>query len=79
MERVVRQAVEDRGREGLAIGAGGEGRVGEVIEVVGGIDDFRQPAQRRRSDILPPPAPRIGRGTGGTTTQVPLQIQIPTH
>lgn len=58
--------VVDRGRGGLAIGAGGEERVGEMIVVVGGHDDFRQPSQRRRSDVLPPPTPRTGRGIGGT-------------
>ncbi|XP_059064840.1 uncharacterized protein LOC131856900 [Cryptomeria japonica] len=79
VERVVQQAVEDRGKGGLAIEAGGGWRAGEVIATVGGIDNLRQPTQRRRSDVLPPPVPRIGRGTRGTTTQVPLQIRIPTH
>lgn len=41
MERVVRRAVVDRGRGGLAIRAWGEEKVGEVIAVVGGHDDFR--------------------------------------
>lgn len=31
----------DRGRGGLAIGVGGEGRVGEVIAAVGGTDELR--------------------------------------
>lgn len=34
----------DRGRGGLAIGAGDKERVGEVIAVVGGYDDIRRPA-----------------------------------
>lgn len=41
MERVVRRVVVDRGRVGLAIGARGEERVGEVIAVVGGTYEFR--------------------------------------
>lgn len=42
-ERVGRRAMMDRGRGGLAIRVGGEERVEEVIAVVGGHDDFRQP------------------------------------
>lgn len=75
----MRWVVEDRGRGGLDIGPGGEERVGEVIAVVGETNNFRQPTQRRRSDVLPPPVPMIGRGTEGPTTQVPLQIRILTH
>lgn len=56
----------DRGRGGLVIREREEGRVGEVMVVVGGTDDWRRPAQRRRTDELPPPAPRTGRGIGGT-------------
>lgn len=43
MERAVRRVVMDRGRGGLAIGAGGEGRVGEVLAVVGGTNEVTWP------------------------------------
>lgn len=69
----------DRGRSGLAIGAGGEGRMGEVLAAVGGMDKVIRPAQRRRMDVLPPPAPRTGRVRGDTPTQVPLRVRIPPH
>lgn len=72
MERAVWRAVVDRGRGGLAIRARGEERVGEVIAVVGGIDELRRPAQRRRTDVLLPPTPRTGGRTGSTSSQVPL-------
>lgn len=79
VDRVVRQAVIDRGRGGLAIGAGGEGRVGEVLAAVGGDDEPRRPTQRRRTDVLPPPALRIGRVGGVPPAQVPLQVRVPSH
>lgn len=79
VERVVRQGVIDRGRGGLAIGAGGERRAGEALAVVGGVDEARQPAQRRRTNALPPPAPRTGRVGGVAPAQVPLRVQVPTH
>lgn len=79
MERAVRWEVMDRGRGGLAIGAGGEGRMGEVLAIVGGTDEVIRPAQRRRTDVLPPPALRTGRVRGDALTQVPLQVRIPTH
>lgn len=69
----------DRGRGGLANGAGEEGRVGEVMAAVGGIDEWRRSAHRRRTDELSPPAPRTGRGIGGTPSQVPLWVRVPTH
>lgn len=40
-ERVGWQVVMDRGRGGLAIRAGEEERVGEVLAAVGGYDDFK--------------------------------------
>lgn len=44
VERAVRRAVMDRGRGGLAIGAGEEERVGEVMAAMGGTEEWRQSA-----------------------------------
>lgn len=61
------------------VGAGGVGRVGEVIEAMGGTEECRRLTQRRRLNVLPPLTPRIVIGRGGTTTQVPIQVRGPTH
>ncbi|XP_057859678.2 cold shock protein 2-like [Cryptomeria japonica] len=81
-----RDRARDRGRGGdgerggeLVLGVGGVGRVGAMLAAVGGIEDDRRPAQRRRSNVLPPVTPQIGKSMGGTTTQVPIQIRVPTH
>lgn len=79
VERVVWWVMMDRGRGGLAIMEGGEERVGEVIAAVGGADELRRSAQRRRTGALPPPVSRSGGRMGSTSSQVPLQIQILTH
>ncbi|XP_057857843.2 splicing factor U2af small subunit B-like [Cryptomeria japonica] len=45
------------GRGGLVLSAGGGGRLGAVLAIVGGIEDDRQPAQRKRSNVLSPTMP----------------------
>lgn len=39
-----------------------------MLAEVGGIEDVRQSAQRRRFDVLPPLVPRTGTYMGGTMT-----------
>lgn len=79
MQRAVRQGRIERGRGGLAIGAGREGRVTEVLAAVGGEEEMVRPAQRRRVDILPPPVPRTGRVGGVPPAEGPLQVRVPGH
>lgn len=56
----------------MGLGAGRVGRAGEVLAVVGGTEEFRRLTQMRRSDVLPPPGPRIAIGMSGTMTLVPM-------
>lgn len=39
-----------------------------MIAAMGGTDEFRRSAERRRLYVLPPPTPRTGGGIGGTTS-----------
>lgn len=61
----------------MVLRAGGVGRAGEVLAAMGGLEEFRRMTQWRISDVLPPLRHRIG--IGSVTTQVPVQIRVPSH
>lgn len=50
-----------------------------MLAEVGGIEDVRRSAQRRRSNVLPLVVPWTATDMGGTMIYIPIQIRVPTH
>lgn len=65
------------------LGAGRGARIDAMLAIVGGMEGGaevgRRLAQRRRSDVLLPPAPQIRTSAARVMMQVPVQNRVSTH